>query len=162
MSLFKKRHRPWNKGKKSPQLSGESHPMWNDGKQINNGYIEIKCENHPFATRHGYVREHRLVMEKHLNRFLRSEEVVHHKNGIKDDNRVDNLELFTNHSEHMKHEWESKNILGKQNAKITLEDAKNIRSLYKTGRYTQKEIGSFYDIGQYTVSKIINMKRWIT
>lgn len=59
----------------------------------NNGYYYVRVPNHPKATSTGYVYEHRLVMEQYLGRFLTLGEVVHHKNEIRTDNRLENLEL---------------------------------------------------------------------
>lgn len=59
------------------------------------GYVLIKCSDHPRASNKGkYVFEHILVMEKKLGRYLDVGENVHHINGIRDDNRVSNLELW--------------------------------------------------------------------
>jgi hypothetical protein len=66
------------------------------GKSVTGrGYINIYVPEHPNATSSGYVPEHRLVMEKRLGRSLDSQETVHHKNGIPDDNRLENLELWS-------------------------------------------------------------------
>lgn len=74
--------------------SGENCHMWKGGRNIiRGGYVEIYCPNHPFARGGKYVREHRLIMENYLGRYLERWEVVHHINGIKDDNRIENLEL---------------------------------------------------------------------
>jgi hypothetical protein len=64
-----------------------------------NGYIEIYKPNHPNYTQRGYVLEHRLIVEKYIGRYLEKFEDVHHINGIKNDNRIDNLKILT-HSEH--------------------------------------------------------------
>ena len=82
---------------------GTDASHWKNGRWIHKrGYIWIWNRNHPFANADGYVYEHRLIMEKHLGRYLTKQEVVHHKNGIKNDNRIENLELISSASEHLK------------------------------------------------------------
>ena len=91
-----------NKGKKFPQWSLDKHWNWKGSAKDQHGYIMIKKPFHPRADHQGYVKLAILVMEKHLKRFLKPEEVVHHINHIKNDNRINNLKLFKNMSEHMK------------------------------------------------------------
>lgn len=82
-----------HKGISHPNMSrkGEKNPMWKGGKfQDKRGYIMLYKPYHPFARR-GYVMEHRLIMEEYLDRFLGINEIVHHLNGIKNDNRIENL-----------------------------------------------------------------------
>jgi hypothetical protein len=83
-------------------LSGKNNPFWKGGKTVLGGYIYVLSTNHPFADSKGYVREHRLVMEKYLGRYLNKKEVVHHKDRNKGNNDIKNLQLFGSHSEHMK------------------------------------------------------------
>lgn len=63
-------------------------------------YIMIQCPDHPYKNKWGYVMEHRLVMEKYLGRYLFPEEVVHHIDGDFKNNKIENLWLFKNVSEH--------------------------------------------------------------
>lgn len=66
-------------------------------KIISKKYVYIYNPEHPHATgtRKLYVAEHRLIMEKYLNRYLNKGEIVHHKNENTMDNRIENLELMT-------------------------------------------------------------------
>lgn len=119
---FKKGMIPWNKGIKGSVKQnsgsfkkgcnnwlGRKHTeeskrkmgasKWKGGITKRHGYILRYVPEHPFA-RCGYVREHRLVMEKRIGRYLSQEEVVHHINQIKEDNRIENLLLLPNEAEH--------------------------------------------------------------
>lgn len=63
------------------------------------GYVAVYSPDHPRAYG-GRVKEHTLVVEKALGRFLRSGEEVHHINGIRDDNREENLVVCERPQEH--------------------------------------------------------------
>ena len=93
---------------------GANHHNWQGGRVRNeDGYMLVRIdETSPFwamagkrSRWGGYVLEHRLVMARHLDRCLVRQEVVHHKNGIRDDNRLENLELKgmgQHHKDHSK------------------------------------------------------------
>ncbi len=65
------------------------------------GRTAIKVPDHPKANSTGYVLFHRVLMENYIQRYLRTNEDVHHINRIKTDNRVENLKII-NHNKHAK------------------------------------------------------------
>ena len=84
-----------NKGK-----TGNKCSAWKGGIVKRNGYIVFYKPEHPFHNTQNYIGEHRLVMEKHIGRYLKSEERVHHINGNKSDNRLKNLILCSDVAHH--------------------------------------------------------------
>lgn len=89
IAAFDKRNRP-RQYKYHHHRSGKNSNFWNGGRIITvQGYVKIRKRDHPFADAIGYVFEHRLVMERHLGRYLNDTEHVHHINHNIIDNRIE-------------------------------------------------------------------------
>lgn len=78
---------------------------WKGGRFTEkSGYVNIFVDKtnpyYSMAGKDGYIKEHRLVVAQHLGRPLLRSEIVHHKNGIRGDNRIENLELFPSSAKH--------------------------------------------------------------
>ena len=101
--------------------TGDQHPAWKGGKYLDAaGYVLVMgLPNECGLTKNGYIREHRRVMQEILGRPLFKDETVHHKNGIRADNRPENLEL-----------WASRQPAGQRVADL-LEYAEMIIKTYK-------------------------------
>ena len=117
------------------------------------------------------VNEHRYVMEKHLGRSLRRDEVVHHKDGDKQNNDIQNLEVLSLSEHSRMHNTDrvvseetrkrmSESGKGKpRNRKLTTEQIKQIRMLSAEG-LSQRKIGEIVGIHHKTVWEILSQKSY--
>jgi len=80
---------------------GEEHPSWKGGRTMASGYVLIFMPNHHRADHRGYVREHIWVWEQARGQDIPVGWVVHHLNGVRNDNRPINLVAFPT----QKHAW---------------------------------------------------------
>lgn len=143
----------------------EKHWNWKGGKYIDtDGYIRVYNPNHPYAMSDGYVREHRLVMEQKLGRYLMPLEDVHHINRNKQDNRVENLELIP----HYKHSSKTnKNRIfteeHKKKLSIAAQHKKNCKLYtFQNQSHTLKEWSKILNIKRNTLYRRIIITKWPT
>ena len=105
---------------------GEKCCNWKGGRKISpKGYILILKKGHPLADSRGYIFEHRLVMCEYLEKIIDPKLIVHHINGIKTDNQIENLKLMTN-AEHT--------ILHHKGTKMSEEAKRNMSNVAKNRR----------------------------
>jgi len=96
-----------SEGKQIPKIQKDKHYNWKGGKtQMGNGYVYVLTPEHPKTkvskkNKRGYIAEHILVIEKKIDRYLQGDECIHHIDGNRSNNNIDNLILFHNSGEHM-------------------------------------------------------------
>ena len=96
------------RGKKSPKTTGDKHPQWRGGRHITKDrYIKILKKDHPRADCYGYVLRSHVIVEEKIGRLLKPEEIVHHINRDRTDDRPENLEVLENRSAHLKLHWKT-------------------------------------------------------
>lgn len=130
------------------------------GRESGNGYVM-------YGKRYGGVQRnimvHRLIYALHHELpTIDSDLVINHKNGIKNDNRPDNLELVTN-TENIRHALDTglRRVENNNTAKLTWEKVGEIRELIQTGKYSDREIGDMYDVSKTSIRNIRICKTWV-
>jgi hypothetical protein len=93
------------KDKHGNHSRGADHHRWNEGeKKSSHGYVKVRVGvDHPLADPNGYAYEHLVVWAASGRPLPSSDEVIHHKNGQKNDNRLSNLEVLKRYEHSKQH-----------------------------------------------------------
>lgn len=135
---------------KTEVVKTSTNNNWKGGVYLAGGYVKVKVKEHPAKDKRGYVLLHRLVMEDYLNRYLKDDEFIHHKDGDKLNNDLSNLELVYS-EKHAKEHYINMDVDKKTGQFVCSEPKFNeiMFRLYDKDRNCTKE---------YTLSKLIYTK----
>lgn len=134
-----------------PEAMMHSAALWYRGGytcKAPGGYVREYNPFHPKGSRRGLVMQHRLVIERSIGRLLTSTEVVHHKNGDRTDNRLENLELLKDQNAHMTHEH-----IERRKARYARNPAL-IQEVLKAAANPRSTMASLTDVSPNTIRRI--------
>lgn len=109
------------KALKNNWKSGKDNPNWKGGTTLDHGYRILRINGKR-------IREHRYVMEQHLGRKLTRKEQIHHINGDKLDNRIENLMVLSN-AEHQRLHWKERPLEEQKEIIENLQEARKMKKL---------------------------------
>lgn len=134
-------------------LAGHKNPGWKGGRYVANGYWWLSIDGLVIA-------EHRHVMEVHLSRKLRSDEIVHHINHDKLDNRIENLQILDRaaHMDEHRANFNHKGLRGESNktAKLTECDVIAIR----LSRLSNGDLSAMYGVTRQNIIHVRERRTW--
>jgi len=140
------------RGKHGNHAKSAASPRWSEGKMIaSTGYAKVRVgRGHPLADPNGYAYEHLIVWCAAGNLPPARGEILHHRNGIKTDNRIENLEKLSMRDHAAAH----------GRLKLSEEAARNIRERYAAGGTTQVALAAEFGVPHTRISKVIRGQIW--
>ena len=128
-----------------PELKRNSEKI--KGVTEHQGYKMVKKINHKYKTGNGYVKKHRLVMEQSVGRYLSRDEIVHHIDGNKKNNNIDNLMIVTMAEHRAIHNYQDREYK-------KLYNINEVEKLYLEGNST-REVARILGMGKSTVGAYV-------